>query len=579
MRQQTINLLTTSLLFAACHSAYAAKPIDLNTQDPAILNSVLVISRPGMIPAAQSNLVEMQRTSDMNRATHVRLQQTYAGYTVFGADAIVHLPKVIPTNTNIGSLLAKSVAGVTMDGTIYQDIAPDLSATPNYIFSKEQADKAARTIAQKIDSPHSLRSSKLIVYIDEAKKAHWAYQLSYSVQAQTVKSMPALPVYIVDAVTFDVYQQWDEIKTASTLESVKGGGFGGNKKMGQLVFDGLSGHLASFNIKRDAKANTCYLQNSEILVRQFDALHSRDGHDAGYDFTFPCKTMSQQHGQLYWNESDPANGAFSPANDALFQGQVVKNMYRDWYRQDILVDAKGQPKILRMLVHKPMANAYWDPSAEQMVFGDGQEDDVPDLFYPLTSLGVTAHEMSHVFTEMHSNLVYRGHSGGLNESFSDMAAKAAEYYVNGKDLNWQIGPEVFKQDGALRYMDHPSKDCGHRDIKGVSCSIEKVSDYIEGSRATGKKETNVHYSSGIYNRVFYLIATAPGWDTRKAFDVMVEANMHYWTSSVDFHQAGCGVIKALKAYDEKTHGDFNADLAVLKNAYKDVGVDTAQCRV
>lgn len=577
MRQQTISLFVLSCLTLACHSVYAAKAIDLSKRDSTVLNSLLVSQKQGALPAAQSHLLETQRSTDLNQATHIRMQQTYAGYPVYGADAIVHLPKSLPAHAALVTLNLKSAMNVTMDGVVYDAIANDLQDTPSHVFTEQQAGKAAKAIAIQTNTAAKVLSSKLMVYVDPAQKAHWVYRIAYAAATHNKKKMPSLPVYLVDAVTFHIYKQWDEIKTAHPkLESVKGGGLGGNKKMGQLIFDGLTGHLGNFDIKRDATSATCFLQNDEITIKRYDKASSNDGEDIGRDFAFSCKEPNSQHARLYWNESDPANGAFSPADDALFQGQVVKNMYRQWYKQEILSDAKGNPKRLKMIVHKPMANAYWDPYAEQMVFGDGQEEGYGDLFYPLTSLGVTAHEMSHVFTEMHSNLAYQGHSGGLNESFSDMAAKAAEYYVNGKDLHWQIGPEVFKQDGALRYMDHPSQDCGRKDVKGVSCSIENVRDFKDGSN--GYEETDVHFSSGVYNRVFYLLATAPGWNTRKAFDVMVEANMHYWTSNVDFHQAGCGVIKALKSYDETTHGDFTTDLAILNRTYQDVGINTSQCR-
>ncbi len=58
-----------------------------------------------------------------------------------------------------------------------------------------------------------------------------------------------------------------------------------------------------------------------------------------------------------------------------------------------------------------------------MTFGDGAS-----YFYPLVSLDVSAHEVSHGFIEQNSNLIYSGQSGGINEAFSDMAGEAAEFY-------------------------------------------------------------------------------------------------------------------------------------------------------
>src|SRR5690606_23439834 len=132
------------------------------------------------------------------------------------------------------------------------------------------------------------------------------------------------------------------------------------------------------------------------------------------------------------------NDGYSPMNDAMFAGLVIKRMYREWYNLPALVE-NGKPMMLTMVVHNPIDNAYWD--GQKMTFGDGVY-----TFYPLTSLGVRAHEVSHGFTEKNSNLAYYGQSGGMNDSFSDKAAQAAEYYAYGKN-SWEIGPEIFKKKG------------------------------------------------------------------------------------------------------------------------------------
>ncbi|MBE1043438.1 M4 family metallopeptidase, partial [Escherichia coli] len=119
-------------------------------------------------------------------------------------------------------------------------------------------------------------------------------------------------------------------------------------------------------------------------------------------------------------------------------------------------------------------NAYWDGTA--MLFGDGAT-----MFYPLVSLDVAAHEVSHGFTEQNSGLIYRGQSGGMNEAFSDMAGEAAEFYMRGKN-DFLIGYDIKKGSGALRYMDQPSRD---------GRSIDNASQYYNG--------IDVHHSSGVYN--------------------------------------------------------------------------------
>ena len=79
----------------------------------------------------------------------------------------------------------------------------------------------------------------------------------------------------------------------------------------------------------------------------------------------------------------------------------------------------------------------------------------------------------------------------------------------------------------------------------------------------------MHYSSGVYNRLFYLIATTKHWNPRKAFDVMVKANMDYWTPDADFETAACGVLSATK--------DLNYTVDDVKDALRTVAINYKDC--
>ena len=46
---------------------------------------------------------------------------------------------------------------------------------------------------------------------------------------------------------------------------------------------------------------------------------------------------------------------------------------------------------------------------------------------------------------------------------------------------------------------------------------------------------NVHYSSGVYNRAFYILAHKANWDTHKAWEVFARANANYY-SNISTHQ-------------------------------------------
>ena len=67
-----------------------------------------------------------------------------------------------------------------------------------------------------------------------------------------------------------------------------------------------------------------------------------------------------------------------------------------------------------------------------------------------------------------------------------------------------------------------------------------------GSALDYRSGMDVHYSSGVFNRAFYILATKNGWSTLKAFKVFAYANMNYWEPSTDFEQGAGGACNAAK---------------------------------
>lgn len=494
--------------------AHAAQSVDLQDKSAAYFHKL-------MMPSTATQQVGFKTTStsvDANQIKHTRIQETYAGYPVYGADVTMH----------------QSQNQSHLNGVVYQNLAQDLKNTPAAVFAAAQAQKAlaqAKQLYQKkvgrttaVTQP----KTKLVVYIDANKKAHWAFVVSFIVHGRT-----AIPTYILDAESFTVYKQWNNLQT---LEYTTAGGFGGNVKMGKLVYDSLPNDLPAMTMERDSTNNTCYVENDDVTVLDMN----KDLNNPPIA-QFPCEATDAQHGTIYWDgERDAVNGAYSPINDALYAGKIIKEMYQNWYHVPVLIN-NGRPMMLVMRVHAryedgaALENAYWD--GQSMTFGDGE-----DYFYPLVSLGVAAHEISHGFTEQHSGLIYASESGGLNESFSDMAAQAAEYYSYGKS-SWQIGGEIVKNQGeALRYMDEPTRD---------GFSISDVRDFDD--------DLDVHQTSGIFNKAYYLLSNSKDWNAKKAFDVMVHANMYYWTSMSTFEAAACGVRRSAHDYKYDIH---SVDLAM-----------------
>ncbi|MGN6514089.1 MAG: pre-peptidase C-terminal domain-containing protein, partial [Lysobacteraceae bacterium] len=105
---------------------------------------------------------------------------------------------------------------------------------------------------------------------------------------------------------------------------------------------------------------------------------------------------------------------------------------------------------------------------------------------------------------------------------------------------------------ALRYMCNPPQDGG---------SIDNAADYTSSM--------DVHYTSGVYNKAFCLLAKTSGWNTPTAFKVFARANALYWTASATYASAACGVMTATS--------DLGLDTSDVAAAFSAVGVSTSSC--
>ena len=134
------------------------------------------------------------------------------------------------------------------------------------------------------------------------------------------------------------------------------------------------------------------------------------------------------------------------------------------------------------------ANAFWQDRCFCITFGDG---DNGVYTFPLVAIDVAAHEMSHGVTSRTAGLVYSGESGGLNEATSDIFGTLVEFHVDrGADPgDYLIAENIYPGDGALRYMFKPSLD-----YRSFDCYVPGIGD------------ADVHFSSGIANHFFYLLA-------------------------------------------------------------------------
>ncbi|WP_265442959.1 M4 family metallopeptidase [Flexivirga meconopsidis] len=189
------------------------------------------------------------------------------------------------------------------------------------------------------------------------------------------------------------------------------------------------------------------------------------------------------------------NGSTSSRESAGVDAQFGTDETWDYYktnfgRNGIFNTGKGS--FNRVHYGQNYVNAFWDGT--KMTYGDGDGAN----YGPLTSLDVAGHEMSHGVTENSANLTYSGESGGLNESTSDIFGTMVEFFsANAKDTGDYLIGEMFDKTGqGLRRMDNPAADG-----KSVGCW------------SSGVGNLNVHYSSGVGNHFYYLLAEGSGAKT------------------------------------------------------------------
>lgn len=185
-----------------------------------------------------------------------------------------------------------------------------------------------------------------------------------------------------------------------------------------------------------------------------------------------------------------ANGNVSfpqtDAVDAHFGISATWDFYKSTFGRNGIAN-NGVGAMSRVHYGIGYANAFWADGCFCMSFGDG-----------MTALDVAGHEMSHGVTARSAGLAYEGDAGGLNEATSDIFGTMVEFFVNDPvdPPNYLMGeklPEVTHtgpESLALRYMFKPSID----EVGSADCYSSSVA------------QLDPHYSSGIGNHFFYLLA-------------------------------------------------------------------------
>ncbi|MCW2620608.1 MAG: griselysin, Metallo peptidase family [Frankiales bacterium] len=391
---------------------------------------------------------------DADGTTHTRLDRTYRGLQVLGGDLVVH----------------QAANGAWKGDSLTLTKAPSLAVTPTVTSAVATASALAPSKATRGISALKASGSTLVVDATGATPRLAWKVLSGGTQAD---GTPSRLASYVDARSGKV------VRTEQEIVNVDGSGktlYSGTVPLSvtksgstyQLKNAGIRGNTYTTDLNNGTDSYVCQVFGS--------------GCKAGTTITSATTTFG--------------NGLNSNRATAGADAQYGSNETWDYYksvfnRDDIFGTGKGSYN--RVHYGKNYVNAFWDGT--KMTYGDG--DGVS--YGPLVSLDVAGHEMSHGVTENTAGLTYSGESGGLNEATSDIFGTMVEFHAaNPNDpADYLIGEEfdLAKHQG-FRRMDNPASD-------GSSLNCYSAT---AGS-------ADVHYSSGIGNHFYYLLAEGSGAKT------------------------------------------------------------------
>jgi len=391
---------------------------------------------------------------DADGSTHVRLQRTFQGLPVVGGDLVVH-----------------QGPGAAWEGVSQTLAAPvRVSVTPTVVrATAERAVTAVDRVTRAIRNVRVEGAPRLVVdAISGTPRLAW----EVTTGGRYADGTPSRLLTYVDARTGSIIRREERIQTTD--------GDGNSLYSGPVGLQ-LTPSGSSYLLKDPTRGNTYTTdfgnKTDGILCQLFGS-----GCKPGTTFVSTDTVFG--------------NGSTSSRESAGVDAQYGTNVTWDYYQQvhgRNGIFGNGTGSYNRTHYGNGYVNAFWDGT--KMTYGDG--DGVS--YGPLVSLDVAGHEMSHGVTENTAGLSYSGESGGLNEATSDIFGTMVEFFAaNANDPgDYYIGEEFdLAQHDGFRRMDNPALD-------GSSHSCW----------STSTKNVDVHYSSGVGNHFFYLLAEGSGAKT------------------------------------------------------------------
>ncbi len=467
---------------------------------------------------------------DRDGTEHVRMTRSYRGLPVIGGDVVVE------SRNNRMKALSQSLVS-----SLRPDIAPRISPLDAIV----EAGASFKGVMQ------NHRNHGLVIWARSA-----APKLAYQVQVQGAQSgrQSADVMYFVDAKTGAVLDVQDQLQTVNAVGT------------GKSLF---YGNVAI---------------NTDFASSRYSLTDTTRGSGAVYDAANRSYTTAARRATLF-TDTDNVWGNNATTDRATVATDIHYGVGKTW---DYYKNVHGRSGIfntgggVKSYAHTNFGsvggpnggiNAAWYANA--MYYGDG---DLSLGYLPIVSVDVAGHEMSHGVNSATAGLVYSGDAGGLNEGNSDIMGTLVEFYAaNANDPgDYVIGEELITNNAA--------ETKGFRTMFKQDADGKSFSCYPAGgfNPALSSGVHNPHYTSGVANRFFYLLAEGAvvptnfvstytasqmvcngntalaGIGRTKAGAIWYRALTTKFTSSTSYPQARTGTLQAAAELYGSGSAEYNA---------------------
>ncbi len=464
---------------------------------------------------APASELHLSRTEiDELEMTHARFEQVVHGVPVIGAELMAHYDKA----GRLTSIDANYVADLEMD------VEPKLDARAVIAIAK--ADVLAAMPDVKESDLH-VGVPKLAIFAPGRSRAALAFQLETRAIAG---KHPAIWNTTVDARTGHILERYNDLKSV------------------QATGTGILGDAKKFEVTQQGDDFLMRDTTRSAVIETYDTKGGTDFHDTG-------ATIVSSKSLTTWDPVAVDVHAYTAATFDYYKARHNRNG----------IDDLGSPIFSTIHNGDPtnVGNAFWD--GIEMVYGEGNGT----IRVIAAEANVVGHELTHGVTEKTSKLAYKGQSGALNESISDLFGTFLENFMTPTKARWTTGSAYNTNGKPDRDYENPNR-VGHP---------AHMSQFVNTTQDNG----GVHTNSEIPNHAGFLMTvggTNPvskvqvkagiGFD--KSEKLWYRINAKYLLASSDFAAAARAMDQAATdlGFSEDEHN-------IVDCAWKATGVVTGAC--